>query len=370
MFHLFNKVYLTFEHNLSSFEKRIIFSKVNGVGDGISNDTEKKLKIFAKSVDEVVGEEKAFKNFLDLFKKIELLSGEDRLFIYCDNDNFLKLFIAWHKTILINPSSDSIWQNFMFYVQKESFLSSITQETTHVHFNYIKPSSWQRDIFNDVFEKIEINQEIDWKLSIISSLGIEFLISSYLLNKSNNLIKNVLKEKIRTLVNRVIQDELYDTKISIMNNTFNKFLYDKININSDKMCLDIFSNEKLKIYNDPLIWRENLKMTASNFNGALDIKSISTEKLEELISVTKEFRNKFQGCELTSIIVEKLDWIKWIVEDFTDEQLEEFLNNDELSSSEIIADGDKRQINFLFVDWILNQYKNNKLETFSDYNIL
>jgi hypothetical protein len=365
MFHLFDKVYLTFDHNISTFENRMVFSNVSGIGDG--SLTTSKLKLFAQSIDDIVGKDKQFAILLELFKHIKTLT-DDKLIIYCDTASFLKLFIGWHKTVLTQTNSDSVWQNLMLYTQKESFLSSITEQSSHVYFDAVKPSSWDRQTFDEIYTLTKSKKDLNWNNSILSSLGIELLISSYLQNKSNESVKTALKNKIKILIDRVMQDEFYDSKISIMSNTFNSSLYDSLGINhNEELNMDVFDNELLCLYNDPEIWRENLKMTASSSSGAINLKIVPLEKLQRLIALTKDFRHKFQKCGLDSFDVQKLDWVLWVVDEFTDEELDNFLN-DELSS-EMLALNDKRQVNFLFVGWVLNQYKVNGATALSNYNI-
>lgn len=356
MFHLFDKVYLTFDHNISAMENRMVFSEAMGDGDGSADNG--KLKLYSHHLEDLVGEGKQFQSYLDLIKHFKFESRHGKLMIYCDTTAFKKLFIAWHKSIISNPTKDSIWHTLMLYLQKESFLSSITDEVHHVHFDKLHPSKWDRKEFDKIYKTVEVTPDTAWNASIIQSLGIEYLISSYLRNKGNELVKEVLKNKIRVLANRVLQDELYDTRISIINNSFSPELHSIFDIDyNNGINIDIFDNQSLGIFNDPLVWRNGMRLTASSSSGALDLASTPLEKLNLMIDTAKKFRIEFQGCSSSSMIVRKLDWSQWVVGDFNDEDIESLLESDGMSSSELIADGDKRQVNFLLIDWFINQYK-------------
>lgn len=358
MFHLYSKVYLDFDHNLSAYESRIVISEKYGATD--KSQEFKTQYAFGNTISDIIGKDKNFDNELDFFKQIKNLANGDRFIIYCDRAAFLHLFIAWHKILLDVTDATPVWNSWRLFVEKESYRSAVTETVSHVQYDNIKVNNWSEEEFASKFSSIVVSKDPAWLQSIIFDLGLEYLMSSYLNGVSS--VKSVFESKLKLLANRSLQYELYDAKINLTSNAFNKTLHDLLDIDCPDSVDDLLSHPSLEIFKDPQVWNETYQLIPSDSFGSVDISKLSKEKIELLIAAFKVVRQNLEKFQLDSPLVKKIYWLNWINnESISDSQLEDIIQSDEFCSRELISSSDYANVNILLVDWIITNYKNNNL---------
>lgn len=367
MFHLFDKVYLSFDYNLSAYESRIVISQELASDLG-SVPSPAPQHAWSPDVAGLIGIGKSYPLELEFFKEIKNLADGNKLIIYCDKTAFMHLFIAWHKLLLNITNSNNLWNVWKSFVDKESYRSTITQKNDYVFFNYMAVETWNRTEFDVKFAEITVSKDVGWNASILESLGIEYLLSTHVTN-SSTAVKIALKNKIKLLAKRVLKGEIYDTKMHLVSNAFNKSLHDALSISKPETVAGLFSNPSLAIFNNNIFWQENAKMIPAEVGDALDIDAVTGEKLSALKSAVRLIRQDFQKCGATSTFIEKINWLDWVNGSLSDEQLVELLDSANFSATELIDDSDIEKINMLFIDWILSLYRTNSLATISDLSI-
>lgn len=367
MFHLFDKVYLSFDHNLSAYESRIVISQELASDLG-SVPSPAPQHAWSPTVTGLIGSGKDYASELDFFKGIKTLADGDKLTVYCDKEAFMHLFIAWHKTLLNVTNSNNLWNIWKQFVDKESYRSTVTQKDDYVFFNDIAVETWDRTVFDNKFSEITVPKDVSWNASILESLGLEYLLSTHLINSSTT-VTTALKNKIKLLAKRVLKGEIYDTKLNLVSNAFNKSLHDALSIPKPEITKEIFSNPSLAIFNDSAIWNDNKKMVTSDTGDALNITALVNEKVPAMIAAFKLVRQDFQKCASDSPFIEKIEWLQWINSSLSDAQLSGLLDSANFSSTELVDDSDTDKVNMLFVDWTLSLYRTNSLNTISDLTV-
>lgn len=367
MFHLFDKVYLSFDHNLSAHESRFVISQELASDLG-SVPSPAPQHAWSPDVAGLIGTGKSYSSELEFFKEIKNLADGNKLTIYCDKTAFMHLFIAWHKLLLNITNSNNLWNVWKQFVDKESYRSTVTQKDDYVFFNDMAVGTWNRTEFDAKFAEITVSKDVSWNASILESLGVEYLLSTHVTN-SSTAVKTALKNKIKLLAKRVLKGEIYDTKINLVSNAFNKSLHDALSISKPETVAGLFANPSLAIFNNNTIWQENAKMVTADAGDALDIDAVTGEKLSALKSAFRLIRQDFQKCEATSPLIEKIEWLNWVNGSLSDAELTALLNSVNFSATELVDASDTDKINMLFIDWTLSLYRTNSLATISDLSI-
>lgn len=363
MFHLFKKVYLDIDSNIDAYRNRIVISETNGYADG---DVKSHYSVLA--ISDLVGEGAEFATELDLFKKCkELCDADDnQLILYCDRLTFTHLFIAWHKNLLGNIDLESLWKVFTYHMDKQSYYSAVTTRSENVGFDKYKPSSWDKDVFTSQFSSINITPDTTWNNSIVDDVSIDYLLATHI-KSSTDAVKTALKNKMKILAGRTLQEEIYDIKLYAAMRSQDKKLHDILTISSIDNIADFFALPALSTLSDSTYWNESEKMTASDSATAITLSSVSD--INGLITALKLFRVQQQGQTEDSVFVTKLDWLTWITGTFADETLDTLLIDENFCAAELITDSDWHKVNILLFDHILKLYKSNDTDYLLKYTI-
>ena len=151
MFHLFSKVYLNFDHNITHTEDRIVVSK--DVGQQFSQGDTSIGKSFYQFLSIENFKDEGIENELQFFKKCKEIYDKDskRLTIYCDKISFQKLFIYWHKLILKDIKVENLWKIWSFYLQKEIYFTAMFSKTYPTFANELNEDLWNKDEFTSLY---------------------------------------------------------------------------------------------------------------------------------------------------------------------------------------------------------------------------
>lgn len=363
MFHLFNKVYLAFDTEISAYENRIVISEELG-GESSAEGIQKPQLHWSNSIPELIDPESEFKTPLEFFEFC--LNYDSRLVIYCDKRAFVSLFIMWHKLFLSDITERGLWRVFLFYLEKTSYYSAVTDNSNFVNYDTYSISNWNESDFNAQFKEIDVEFDQNFTNKTLDKLGIEYLFSSYFKAKTTK-IKNALKKKLLLLSKRAVQGEIYEVKMHLMLNSQNKKLHEILDVDHIDSVDHLFSIEPLSIFNDPELWDKNDILMPSSTSSSLDMTKLNSTNIIPLISAFKLCRNQLQGIPENSLSVSKIEWLNWIIKNsITDAQLNTLINDPYYVAEEIGDPSDNKNINVLFVDWVLA----NKSHLPDDYSII
>ncbi len=205
MFHLFKRVYLDLDDAIDLNVNRYVISQENGVDilHDLAGVVHSDLIAFARNLDELIGPDKKYANFLlflnDVNRKAD--SYNSRIIIYCDRDTFLKLTSKWLKIILPNATPDdayglvssSMFMTRMFGISQDVSFTRPYRQTQVEH--YVSPQEFHAQYNATVVEA----GVYDGFVSLITpTISFEYLLASYFVNGTHkDIIKNILKTTLK-----------------------------------------------------------------------------------------------------------------------------------------------------------------------------
>jgi hypothetical protein len=332
MFHLFNKVYIASDKTINLNFDRVVISESCGVKmhEALDQVSYGELITYGKTLDSILNNS-TFNNFIKtLLDKTQ--QSNKKVIIYVDDDNFLKFMSMWFKTIFANPTADSSWKIIDDYIKKEKILKNWRYSSTSTDSDIFLGIT--KDKFKSDFNTTEDNSNYE----IRDSLGIEVLLASYLVNGKH---KVYLKQAISNILLRSMQELVIEMKHTYIKN-FNKPGFPKLPI-------DINYFKSSTLYTNQSIGRVS---SVSN----VDIANASNQDILMFKQIAKTILIEWDQFKESSEIVKRIDYIDYVRQELTDEQLSEILNNEKnaLSNNRIYSSADEEKINVYFLDFILN----------------
>lgn len=226
VFHLFKKVYIEFDDGIDLNNDRIVISEINGVPmmHALDEVTYGTLVAHASSLEELVGEDKQYENFLQFFNAVnhQVNSSDNRLIIYCDKANFVKLAITWLKIIMPSISHNAAYNII------SSYQFQIRMFGTSDSFSYRRPYRLTQvdqyvteQEFYATFSSTTVNSSVyaGFVNLIKPTLSLEYILASYLFNGS---CKEELKTIAHSKISLGMQQFMYECKAYILENLLNK----------------------------------------------------------------------------------------------------------------------------------------------------
>jgi hypothetical protein len=182
------------------------------------------LIAFARNLDELIGPDKKYANFLlflnDVNRKAD--SHNSKIIIYCDRDAYLKLTSKWIKIILPNATPDdaygivssSMFMTRMFGISEEVSFTRPYRQTQIEH--YVSPQEFHAQYNATVVE----DNVYDGFVSLITpTISFEYLLASYFVNGTHkDTIKNILKTTLR----EGAQQHVYEAKAFLLRQLLSK----------------------------------------------------------------------------------------------------------------------------------------------------
>ena len=372
MFHLFDKIYLEFDTKISTDFNRIVIS------DRCAAQLDYQLTLLktkqfhhTKTLDELIGTDKVFATDLDFFKGLKLLGDNNSgpLIVYCDKFAFLHLFISWHKSILENISVDDLWKIFRFSIEKETYLSKFINLPNYSTYEDYSIENWAIEEFTTKFNNLVTDKDRQWNRQIIPSLGIEVLLSSYLLSPSDS-IASILKSKILLLTARTILIEIYEAKFELIVNYQNKTLHDILSMSNIETLDELFSHPRTSVFVEEGLWSKEGVLYPKDNNTALNINAINESNMSRLIDGFNLARVELCGFNTStaeSIFTSRLPWV--VRGELTNQELDALLNDETFNGSSFANATDQEKVNILFVDWILKLHRTENLSALSSMQL-
>lgn len=367
MFHLFDKVYLEFDAKIYEGTNRIVISETCCALDCTGPENNFVTPIYSRPrIEDLIGEEKAFLSELDFFKELKTIgdSSSQQLVVYCDKISFIHLFIAWHKCILSNISADILWKMFVFLIEKEIYFSNFLESYCDSIFNQFNTHQWDKAVFDNKFNSIPKLQDNAWNFNIISNLGVELLLLSYIVNPDNN-IKSALKSKIISLTMTSLLSEIFEAKFELILNYQNKKLQSLLNTSNIETLQELFAYPILEIFADPAIWNKSAVLYPIQGGCSLNLKAATSEQITKLIDAYNLVRVDFNGINKATPEVDVINRLHWVIAgELSDQQLDDLLNNLQFSGSSISETVNRENvnpINIMLVDWMLGLHRSSSI---------
>lgn len=294
MFHLFKKVYLDFDDKINMSYDRVICSESYG-GKQDAADLSKvfygELISSTTSIDEMIGEDKQFKTFLELMEALNdrVDQYNNRVFIYCDKETYYKLAIMWLKGILPNCTADNAWKFFKSHIFKEknfvnSRMSASGRFAKEVDSWYIVEQHfktyWNETVVDDR------SAYADFVDTVKENIRIEFLLAAYLYDKSYG---EVLCKAISPLIKKDLEKFIYEHKEIILVHFQRPVFQELLGVENGPYTFENFYDmvddpaPLVKLMFKPEIWGETRSsMYAPTSSGSINMPAFTDEDIENL----------------------------------------------------------------------------------------
>lgn len=379
MFHLFKKVYLDFDDKINMSRDRVICSKTyGGKADAVqlSKVFYGELIASAKSIDDLIGENKSFETLIDLFEELNTRvdNTNSRVFIYCDQESYLLFIAKWLRVLL--PFCDDVhaWKFLKSHLFKEkNFVNSRLSASERFYKN---AESWLmletefKHYWNE--ESLTNDQRLEYKPfleKVKTSLKVEFLLAGYLYDKRygdsfSKCITPLIKKDLEKFLNEHkeiilvhFQRPIFQQLLEVENGpyTFDNF-YDMID--DPAPCV--------KVMFKPEIWGpERSSMLPVSSSGNITFSAFTDDDIENIkkfsIIAGKIWSDEEWYMTLRSEI-DKFEFIKMLrhKDYFTAEELDEIINYElfhQYHAAGSFYAIDLRTVNTYFIDHILMNHQ-------------
>lgn len=372
MFHLFNKSYLQFDDVINSNYDRVVISEIKGVPllDLYEQINIGELIHFEKNIDDI--------SFTDLIQKIydHSKSSNNKIIIYCDKINYCKFLTKWLKLILPNLTLESYKNYIKLFVFKErvNFSNSEGDNITTEDNNVFWSSDYLFENVDTIFNNTVINQnEIEKIKSLNLNYSIEFLLSDYFSNSEKNL--QLLKFTVNIFLKRWFLEVFRDFKQMVLFNLLNSNFQSVLNFTESDVDFygdnPIKNIESLKYYSDETIWpKDKLK---SNNRIYLNFSNLTQEQINGLRNLLLKILNEIEGVELDKNSLAIFNFLEYVVKnEITKTELDSLLNYviENPLDALLVPRFDFRNVNTVFIHYILNLKKENNIEELSKFKLL
>jgi hypothetical protein len=405
MIHLFKKVYIETDHKLDVDENRIVISETTGypVSSNFEETFAGKLYYCAENFESMLKnfgaeeiaeknkpenqidsgnviilreEKEIFDNFYEFLNFVDRCYDEKKepLYIHVDQKAFNFFMVYWYKILFPNITFDSLsalLKSYLLY--NKAFGSSSKAKMRSIEFDLVFEMENLETLFNSLeidFEKsksfVENNKEF---------LSLEFLLSSYHYDKS---CTQELINPVSSLIRKVTENELYETKERVYVHLNNKNFLSHMNLNDIYNFYNIENiitdENELDIIFDRKIWTKSNNILEGSSKETIDFSLITDEDIEKLCNIrassemTKEEYDNFgfSGYLKNTKII--FSCIKYFREKklLTEEELNEILLND-MQNNRSFFYTLMIPINFYFLDHIFKSKLNNNTEPLKNF---
>lgn len=405
MIHLFKKIYIETDQKLDVDENRIVISETTGYpvssnfqeafagklyfcannfesflkdfgADQIAkeNDPEEQMEKYGKI--ELKGPSQTFQNFYEFLNFVDVCYEETKepLYIHLDQKAFDFFMIHWYKILFPNITFESFSALLKSYILfNKAFSLSPNSKMRRAEFDlFFNELNLQK-----LFEELEVDEEksknfVDQNKK---DLSLEFLLANYQYDGSCS--KEIIKP-VSSLLKKIVEDELYETKERVYIHLNSKNLLTQINLNDtynfyniDKI---IENDNVLSIFFDRNIWKKTNSVIEGSSSGTINFININDENIEKICRIRAimemsetEF-NTFGFSGYFKTTKDIFSCIKYFREKdlLTEEELEEVLKND-IKNVKSFFHTLMVPINFYFLDHVIKSKNDNNLENLEKF---
>ena len=378
MIHLFKKVYVSPDKFIDLSLDRIVVSERFGVKLLSSlNETAKGLLISkGQNFDELIGQEKEYSDWESFFKELDRIQTKtsSKVMIYCDDASMMRLLSAWFKLILPNSTKTSIESLIESYIFKYNVFHKARFSTNNGNLYY--DFNFDASSFSNEYDSLGTLTPGEFITKIKSNVGIEFLLASYLKNKS---YKDELKNVLKVLITKDLEKYLYELKeiffVHILTNRFTN----KLNLNKT-YTFDNFTeiendgSKFVELFINERIWNYKYMSHPSSSRNNINLKNITEEDkklFKEFTTISGSTWNEEGIYSFIKSDVNKLDFLQCFT-NFTDELLDKIIETE--SNFEHAAGSffsiDLESVNHYLISEILEAHKNKDEKFITNYSLV
>lgn len=356
MLHLFNKVYLDFDHKINVDIDRVVIS--NKFGNQMSTEFEKytygQLIRYSKTFEQLMDDI----NIVDLI--IELKGHGDRygkkIIIYCDKDSYLKFIATWMKLMMPSLDFDTFKDiaNLSIYRERcvsNTQLSSQNAVTIDAIFDEFTTDDWKTGWDNKIEGQIS-------PALMEFNISYEFLMANYLAGDRDYV--EPLLTTVHRFLRRFFQETFTDNRQMVMLNINNHRFQEALGFSG---TVDITGNplkniEQLKYYNDSKIWSTPTTLSSGVY-GICNLAGLSQDRIDGLRNTLFNVYNSFEGMTTNTTAWDAFGWLEIACRDeMTQEELDtiiEFITPSPFDTC-IIPRFDYENVNFPLFLHVLRKY--------------
>lgn len=361
MLHLFNKTYLEFDDKIELNFDRVIISNVNGVNilDSLDKVVQGKLLKYGKNLDNF--------NFVNLITEINSYgqSSNKKLVIYCDKLNYIKFATKWLKTILPNLDLNNFSKLIELTIYKERIISnSQMQSVIPVKQDIL----WEglgdiSSLFNSITVSNEDRQSIK---NLNLKYSYEFLLSDHFSGSSN--YTSSLTTIVHLFLQRWFKELFKDNREMVLLNLLNKNFQTALSFTESNIDLTksnpITGVSSLQFYSDENIWSKE---------NSCKVEGLTQLQIDGLRNLVKKIYGDVEGMEIDNAVFGMLDYLEYAAKtSITTEELNTILNYVVTNPFDtcLIPKFDFQNVNFVFVQHLLNLKRDNNTEVLTKFRLL
>jgi hypothetical protein len=361
MLHLFNKTYLELDDNIELNIDRVVISEINGVAilDSLNRVVQGVLINYNKNLDNL--------NFIDLIKQIHThnLSSDKRIVVYCDKSNYIKFVTKWLKTLLPNLDLNSFSKLIELTVYKERIINN-TQMQSVVPLKMDTLWAGLGDVSSQ-FNSTTISNEDRKSIKDLNlKYSYEFLLADHFSGSSN--YTSTLSNTVHRFLQRWFKELFKDNREMVLLNVLNKNFQTTLNFTENDIDLNslnpINGVSSLQYYSDNEIWSKE---------NTCNIEGLTQQQIDGLRNLVKKIYNDVEGMEIDNAVFVMLDYLEYATKSsITTEELNTILNFvvENPFDTCLIPKFDFQNVNFVFVQHLLNLKRNNNTGALTKFRLL
>lgn len=328
MLHLFNKVYLEFDDRIEINYDRVVISEQFGIPMSIELDklAYGELITYGKSLDDVLNG-KHINKFIKQVKDHSDVTGK-KVIIYCDKDNYVKLFAKWHKLITPTMDATSFQKLYDLTIYKERIVTN-TQlgSVSPLNMNTLWSANQDVTAYWAYETKSTANQRKEFDAMGLS-LSYEYLLANYLSGSDRYL--DELKVTNHMFLKRFFKEVFTDNRMMVLLNIMNYRFQEvmdidpsTVNYNAENPLAGI---PGLEFYADDTIWDKSTEANGGVY-GVCKLEGITQEQVDGLRNTILKVYDKYEGMQIDRNVFTFLQFIEYIVKpELTTEELDHVLD--------------------------------------------
>lgn len=378
MIHLFKKIYIASDNHIDQFSpKKIIVSSAIGEADSYSayeEFTNSEVLFSFKQSSLLIGPDGIFETHFKFFKHLQEVYNLDEkpIVLYLDKITTYEFLINWFNIILENNSFDNLLEISEFSVFYNRLYNSGSSHTKHFsstaaeNVSYEKLIHLEKDTLQNKITTVALEENLNFIASIKGDLSLEFLLSSYLTDKS---YKDELKKKTRTFYKKSVDSFLYDLRDVFMLNCFDSQFMNSMGVtNSYDLAniSEIFNDqsETCRVLFRSPVWNTNFFKGESSRNdgGLLNFQNLNNVTSAELIQLVDLIRHTDEtiGTEIRFPLGKIALSLYGIAEEnFSDSLLDQLIQEETTQAYEGIVYGPTigNSVNIMLIKFLLTKFK-------------
>ena len=200
MLHLFKRVYLSIDETLDTSNHRIVISQDYGYPMVTDQTNLGTLLNYANSLEDVIGPDKAFANYLGFFNYLDgqTDSLNAPVIVYADRDVFVKISTNFLRTALPLANAQDIYRILSYYLARQNLLCSSANyysPVQNVERLKIKTGITQEEVSAEFFaNRVSPPDFYAFFASKYKDLSIEYVAATY---SYNGRLANEMAEQLR-----------------------------------------------------------------------------------------------------------------------------------------------------------------------------